>query len=125
MIFEICAAISTLLFAILVFFLVQTLKGLQKSLQRVDSLTETKIDPIMDEAIALTHSLNEKISAFDALFESVRKLGFYLHQSINASHVRFTVCPEEKKPPWHEKMAHLIQLATLGIETWQKLKKRR
>jgi len=125
MIFEICAAVATLLFAVLVFYIVQTLKGLQKSLTHVDTLIETRIDPITEEAIDLTHSINEKIHALNALFEAIRKLGFMVQQSFESSRWRIKPIPEEKRPPWQEKMTDIIQLAALGLETWQKFKKRR
>src|SRR5690349_14082502 len=85
MVYEICAAIITLVIVVLTFFLIDLIKKLKTTLIRVNKLTfiiETKLIPISDETTKilentknLTETINGQVSALDPMFHSISRLG--------------------------------------------------
>src|SRR5262245_32744332 len=105
MIYEICAVIVTLIFVLLAFYIIQTLRSLMKSMTRFHELVakvENKWDPISLETLTLlqksndlTASVQEKIDSFDPVFNSIHHLGGILEESTTSLHER-TLAREEK-----------------------------
>ena len=61
MIFEICAALATIGFIVLIIYLIQTLIVFQKALKQIIRLTaniETTLDPISSETIKILQNSN-------------------------------------------------------------------
>lgn len=137
-IYEICAILAVVVFIVIAFFLVKTLKALQESLKLMNaSLTkiETQIEPVSNQTVRLLENTNEiaesfqdKISNLDPLLESISNVGCALQKatsSFSNEEKTLKFFHLEKKSDWQEIASDFIQLATLGVVTWQKIKKGR
>lgn len=120
MIYEICAGIATLMFIVLTVYLVKTLIAIRHLAEKVNS----HIDPLSLESLKtmkntseITDSIKVKLDSIDPLFESI-------HTITNA--VNDTIKPyAEKKKPWQDTIANVLELTAAGILFWQEIKKRR
>jgi uncharacterized protein YoxC len=128
MLFEICAGISTLVFVVIAYYLIKTLIILQKSLKEISAVTkkfEIQIQPLSEEtshflrrSAGLTESVTEKLEAFDPLLKSISHLNSMLNETFFSIHERIK---ERKKGQWN--LNEFIELVTLGLLVWQKVKK--
>jgi uncharacterized protein YoxC len=121
MIFEICIVIATIVFVILVVYIICTLVTVQRSLNRLTDLAvrmESRVDPILQNTEKLSDSVNTKLEAFDPLFETVNDLSCALRKTTRS------YC-EKKNMTWQSTITEVIELAAVGIILWQQMKKRR
>lgn len=119
MVFEICASIATLVFIILAIYIIRTLITLQRALNKINA----QIDPLAQETLSLlkngtavTGSVQDKLEAFDPLFDGIQDLNCAIKQTIRQEQ-------EEKKKPWQDTVANVVVLAATGIKLWQQIKK--
>ncbi len=124
MIYEICAAAATLAFIILVVYLVLTLRTLRSSLIKIDA----KLDPVgseviglLDTAHAISETVQEHLSSFNPLFQSISNLGSKVEEMTENLSSR----AEEKKSSKGNKLDGIVELAALSILLWQQMKKKR
>lgn len=135
MIYEICAAIATLVLIIIAFYLIKLLRALFESLNHLNttlSQINTKIEPLSNETVRLLENSNEiaesvqdKLTDFDPLFESISNVGMAFQNLTGSlsSEKTLKFFRSEKKKDWQDIAGDLIKLATWGVLAWQKLKK--
>lgn len=140
LVYEICSIVSTLVFIVIAFYLIKVLKALFVSFTHLNasvSKIETKIIPITDESIKLLENANgiaesvrDKLSDLDPLMGSISDMGSALHNATSSftkknessSHKFFH---KEEKRDWQDIANDLINIVTLGVIIWQKIKKSR
>lgn len=135
-IYEICAVVSTLVFIAIGIYLIITLRTVTESLKHINvnlSKLETKLDPISNEAIRLmensneiAESIQERLTDLDPLMGSISNIGFALKNitsSFKDEDHSFRFFQKEKKKDWKDNLNDFIQLASLGVSAWQKIKK--
>lgn len=141
MIFEICASIATLIFAILTFFIVRTLKEIQNSCKAAGStlanfeaeaaLIKIDAEKLIASSNQLIEKINNKITDLDPLFHSVSSIGTTVDAAVNRltnsieNHDFHFFKREEKKSNWEEKVLDVIELTGLGIKIFQQMKRRK
>lgn len=137
MVFEICVAIATFVFVILAYFIVQTLKVIQKSLKdvnatmiklesKVDEL-KTNVNEILINSNTTIEKINDKLDTITPvvdLFSQVGEvgqeaLGFCESQMGSYFHNK-----EKVKSNWEDKISDVSEIINLGIKVFQKIKKR-
>lgn len=137
MIFEICISIATIVFVILAFYIIQTLKVVQCSLKDVKksienleievALIKINANQLLKNSNEIAEKINCKIDDITPLFDSIFKVGGLIREAVNSFEGRhlhvFTA--EEKKSNWQEKVFDLIELTSLGIKVFQQIQKRK
>lgn len=136
LIYEICAVVATLVFIGIGIYLILALKALTSSLKMLNmnlSKVESKIEPLTNETVRLlensneiVESMQEKLTDLDPLMESITNVGTALKNvtsHFNQEESQFKFFHTEKKKDWQDIVGNLIKLATLGVVTWQKIKK--
>jgi len=121
MVFEICAAIATLILAILAYFIIQSLRELQKSLKQVNELTaqlNEKLDPVGQ----LVTKVNDKLDAVEPIFNSINQLGYFLEEKTSSLTNRVV---EKQNLSTQDTINSVIELVAKGVLIWQQIKKRR
>lgn len=135
MVYEICAALATLVFILIGIYLIRTLVSLKKSLDHLNEISsklDHKIDPIGLETIKLlkksndiTETVHEQLEAFNPICQSVYHVGNALEEASASLSDSYHNDIHEKKKQRQSKLEDLIELAAAGISFWQQLKKRR
>ncbi len=137
MIFEICASLATVIFALLVFYIIQTLKQLQKSIEHINKAVqsiEPKIEKGSGEVFRFIHSSNDLVKtandhmkAFNPLCKSLSNIGHILQRTSNLFHTseHTNESSDNKKRLQKEKLDSVIELVAMSILFWQHIKKRR
>jgi uncharacterized protein YoxC len=139
MIFEICAGAVTIVFVVLVVYLIQTLIALQLTLNKTDEILEkiqSNIDPLSVKVLKIlsnssdaTETIKEQIEAFNPLSKSICNIGNSLQEATNAESTPETwhqkVITNEKNKEKQENFRTIIELVSLGLSLWNQFKKRR
>lgn len=130
----ISALIAALAFAILVIYLVRTLRSVNKTLEHVANTMaglEKQIDGITRETEGLLHRTNkladdiqEKTESVQVIFDSVKDLGGSF-KKVNESirHVANTVSVQTEKQS--EQIAQVVQWGNIAIDLYTKFKQRK
>lgn len=135
MVYEICAALATLAFILLCFYLIQTLRTVQKSLNNLNDMAgklDNKIDPIGLEAIKLikktndiSETIGEQLESFNPICQTIYNLGNAAEEATASLADSYYSELHEKKKERHGVIEDLIELAAAGMTLWQQIKKRR
>ncbi len=137
MVFEICAAIATFVFVILAYFIVQTLKVVQKSLKEV-TVTINKLESEVDELKSNVNEIlinsnktiekiNNKIDTITPvidLFSQVGEVGQEALGFCESKMDNYIHSKEKAKSNWEDKISDVSEIINLGIKVFQKIKKR-
>lgn len=137
MVFEICAAIATLVFAILVYFIIRTLREVQETLKTCRTTVanlETEIDllkvdvnNLIVNSNQLVEKINDKVTDLDSLFHSISTVGKVINKATSSleDHDFYFFEEEEEKSNWKDHVCDLVALASLGVKIFQQIKKRK
>lgn len=125
-------------FCILVLYLIQLIRSLQKSLLQVDIIMgelQNSVGPLAEETVkllqnsnSLAESVNQKINAFDPLFQSISNLGEIAEESTEATKKKFHakhLVEESQKKEWTDTLAELVELVAFGAMAWHQYQKRK
>jgi uncharacterized protein YoxC len=139
-IYAVCAVSATLIFSIIAFFLVKALKAVLESVQHVNSSLfriENKIEPLVQETLRLLENSNkiaiatqDKLSDLNPILDSINHVSAAVNKVTQSFNENEDENPcnfyhVEKKNDWNEIVGDLIKLSTIGVKTWQKIKKGR
>ena len=130
MVFEILAAVITLVIIVLVFYLIKMLKDVQSflqtsktSIQKIQceiELMNSEINPLVRESSELIHKVNTQIGEFDPLMKSIHNIGNFLNEA-----TEHKLPSLEKKTSWQEKTAEMLVLTSMAIKLLEQFQKRR
>lgn len=134
MIFEICAIIATLLFLILTVYIVQTLKGIQRSVKNTNRILDNlepdlavmqmDVKRILSSSTELVRRINDKISDMDPLFQTLHHAGNALNARVHAfKKDSFHFEEEMEKTNVSERILDIIELTKAGVKLYQQIKK--
>lgn len=150
MIIEISVAVIAVFFAVLVIYLIQTLRNLNLSLLQARYQIEELSDEMKEalkEVNAISANIHQKVESFDPIFKAVNQVGELFEQQVNQlkengiaqesfncqqhSYVR-QQAQKEKSFTSHEiadsktlaNIGAMLELTGLGIRLWQTLKRR-
>jgi uncharacterized protein YoxC len=135
-IYEICAALATLVFIILGIYAVKALIALTESLKQLNSSIsklDEKIGPISQETLKLLMNSNElaesvqdKLEDLDPLMGSISNVGSALEHATSSfanNTARFKFFQQSTKRDWQDTVGDILELAAAGASAWQKFKK--
>lgn len=135
-VYEICVIVATLMFVAIGIYLIKTLRAITVSLTHVNlnlSKIESRIEPLGNQAIRLmensneiAESVQEKLSDLDPLMGSISDVGSALKNvtsSLNQGPTSYKFFKSTKKKSWQDTITDVIQLASIGVMAWQKIKK--
>jgi uncharacterized protein YoxC len=139
MIIEICVALATVAFIVLVVFLVRTLIKLNKTLDHTNGVVnrlETKIEPLQSESVKLlanvnnlTQTVSDHLDAFNPLMDSVHEVGAALQDVSHNFSEKITKASfegeREQTTQWEDKALKILELGALAIGAYQQIKKKR
>jgi len=137
MVFEISVAIATFVFVILAYFIVQTLKVVQKSLKdvtttiiklelEIDEL-KTNVNEILINSNTTIEKINDKLDSITPvvdLFSQVGEVGQEALGFCESQMGSFLHSKEKRKSNWEDKISDASEIINLGIKVFQKIKKR-
>lgn len=119
MIFEICAVIATLIFAVTAYFIIQCLRELQRSLKSL----QDKVEPLLQKSSAITDSVHEKLHAFDPLFNSIHQAAQVVEDKTSTLAHSLQTTRQTHKRPQENTVSQVIQWIAVSILLWQRMKK--
>lgn len=135
MVFEILAAISTLVFVILVYFIVITLRDVRSFLQTSKTTVEriqievasinSEITPLVRGTSEVVQKVNNHIEELDPLMESIHNVGSFLNDATAYEETHNRASLVKKKTSWQESIAEMLVLTSMGIKLVQQFQKRR
>ncbi len=142
MVIEISVAVIAVAFVILVIYLIVMMTALRVTLRQVNfTLIEGRkhledVSVEVKKVIALTHEvsadLKGKMESLDSVFNSVDNMGEILEQKTAAlkcdileQKTAALKAEQRLQTPELNRVADVLELATLGVRLWQNLKKRR
>jgi|694.fasta_scaffold10416_12 uncharacterized protein YoxC len=135
MVLEICAILATLIFALLVFYIILTLKNFQISIHNLNGITnklESKVDPLGLEAIrllknsnGLTETVQQDLDAFTPLCQAISNVSEALEDATEDMKLSRRPKQEERQRFSSDRLDDLLELAVAGLALWQQYKKRR
>ena len=137
MVFEICVAIATFVFVILAFFIVQTLKVIQKSLKdvtasiiklelEVDEL-KTNVNEILISSNTTIEKINDKLDTITPVVDLFSQIGEVGQEALGFCESQigsYFQSKEKVKSTWEDKISDVSEIINLGIKVFQKIKKR-
>lgn len=137
MVFEICAAIVTLLLIILTVYIIQTLKAVQHSLKSsqraMDNLSgevthlRENVHLLLKESTEIAEKVNVRINDLDPLLESFSSIGRTLKGTAHSFEPRTfnSEWGDKKKSEWQDNVSTILELASTGMKIFQQIKKRK
>lgn len=117
MIFEICAVIATLVFAVTAYFIIQCLRELQQSLKSL----QDKVEPLLQKSSAITDSVHEKLHAFDPLFNSIHQAAQVVEDKTSTLAHSLQTTGKTHKHHQRDTVSHVIQWVAVSILLWQQM----
>lgn len=115
---EIFIGIGLVIFAALAFFLIRTLITLEKTLRKLDVLSE--------ESISLVRDTDKMLGAFQPVFRSLSNLGEIVEDKTSHLRTEYYVEKErERIPPSRLTSQEIMEWAVLSAQLFQKFVKRR
>lgn len=149
MIIEISVGIIALAFVVLVIYLITMIKALRITMGQVNqTLVEARkqlgevggqAQKVMEHTNQISYDLKQKVEAFNPIFNAVTYAGEILERKTSSIKKEFLASEEEDESSslnFEEKKkstqtqgllaaAAILELAGIGVQLWQKLKKRR
>lgn len=135
MIFEICAIISVVLFAILSVFIIQFLIAARKTINTLDqtaknlelhiSSLESDISLLLTNTNSVTESINSKLIDLDPLFNSVSKVGNALDEAADSLDVRKQKIKSFSDRTTLDSVQDILEVATIALKMLSQIKRRR
>jgi len=132
MVFEISAAIITLVIVVLAVYLIKLIKDIQvfllstrKTMERLEielASVKTEILPLIRSGSVIVDKTKEQMDNFDPLLKSVSHIGVYLNGLTSETPELFL---KKRNPSWEDKVSDVLELASLGLKTFQQFQKRR
>lgn len=127
MVFEICAAVITLMLIVLIVYLVKFLNEardfLRSSRKTLEKL-ETETIPLVRSSTEILDKAHKQMDEFDPLMKSVSNVGNYFNEATSELPYR-SASLEIKKKLWQENVIDILELVSVGLKVFKQFQKRR